>query len=627
MTRMSLLLVLAALLAAGCSLLDRGPDPREQATTAATRFLEEWAAGDVAAAAARTDDPTAAETLLGEVADRLAVDEARFEPGEAEGCGDGDPCTVDFTATLTLRALGEWTYDSSAALRRTGEGDDADWLVRWAPSVVHPELVDGATLSRSRGVPSRASILDRQGRPLTEERRVVVLGVEPRRMTDPEAVYGALAGVGVDRDRFAARGAAAQPDHFVEAITLREEQFAAAGSLLAGLPGIVTRDGTRALAPTPAFARAVLGTVGPATEETLADAGPYASPADQLGASGLQRAFQERLAGRPGGRIEVVRDGETVATLHEFSPQPGAPLPTTLDLDVQTAAEQALEGVAKTTALVAIDVPSGGVLAAANAPDAGVDRALSGQYPPGSTFKIVSASALLRAGVAPDEPVPCPSTTTVGGKRFKNYEFTEVADADFRDAFAASCNTSFVQLTDRLPEQALPQEATASGLGAEWDLGLPAFSGDVPEPVDVVDEAAAMIGQSRVLASPLSMATVAATVAGGVPRPPVLLPDDAPPGPAGDALPEGQVSTLREYMRAVVTEGTGRALAPYGEVHAKTGTAEYGTEVPPRTHAWLVGYRGDVAFAVLVEDGASGSADAAPVAARFLDALDTSRTG
>jgi cell division protein FtsI/penicillin-binding protein 2 len=75
-------------------------------------------------------------------------------------------------------------------------------------------------------------------------------------------------------------------------------------------------------------------------------------------------------------------------------------------------------------------------------------------------------------------------------------------------------------------------------------------------------------------------------------------------------------------MRAVVTEGTASALASYGEVHAKTGTAEYGTDDPPRTHAWLIGYRDGVAFAVLVEDGASGSSEAAPVVARFLEELD-----
>jgi cell division protein FtsI/penicillin-binding protein 2 len=418
---------------------------------------------------------------------------------------------------------------------------------------------------------------------------------------------------------------------FVEAVTLRAEVWAEQAGELAGQPGVVVKEGTRSLAPSASFARAVLGGVGPATEELLAAAGPTASAVDQVGTSGLQAAHQRRLAGRPGGEVRLLRDGEVEEVLHTFQAVPGEPLGTSLDLDVQAAAERAVAAATKQTALVALDVVDGGVLAAANAPEAGLDRALSGQYPPGSTFKIVSASALLRAGLSPDDPVECPATTSVGGKRFKNYEFTDVPRADFRDAVAASCNTTFVQLTDRLDDDALPDEAAAFGLGADWDLGVPAYAGSVPEPVDVVDEAAAMIGQSQVLASPLSMASVAATVASGRPVTPWLVEESSTAGgsgtagergTAGEPLPHELAEQLRSLMRAVVTEGTASALAPYGEVHAKTGTAEYGSDDPPRTHAWLIGYRDGVAFAVLVEDGASGSSEAAPVVARFLEELD-----
>ena len=91
----------------------------------------------------------------------------------------------------------------------------------------------------------------------------------------------------------------------------------------------------------------------------------------------------------------------------------------------------------------------------------------------------------------------------------------------------------------------------------------------------------------------------------------------------GAALPAEQVAQLRELMRAVVTNGTGGAVAgiPGGDVFGKTGTAEYGDEDPPETHAWFTGYQGDIAFAVLVEDGSFGGTVAAPVAARFLTAL------
>ena len=616
--------VTLALVSAACSLLDRGPDPREQASAAAAELLAAWSSGDLAAAAAATDDPPAAEELLTAVTERLAVTAVRAEAGTPSGCEEQAPCTVPATVTLTLRSLGEWAYETVLEVAPEGAVDggdpaeDAPWTVTWQPSVIHPRLTADTELGRVRELPPRASILDRQGRPLTADRPVVTVGVEPQRLEDADGVYAGLERLGVDRQRFADHVAAAPPDQFVEAVTVRADVWALEAGELAEAPGVVTREGTRSLAPSASFARALLGGVGPATEEALAAAGPLASPVDQVGTSGLQGAYEERLAGRPGGEVRLLRGDEVVEVLHTFEAEAGEALATTVDLDVQAAAEEAVAGSGKQTALVALEVATGGVLAAANGPDAAVDRAFSGQYPPGSTFKVVSASALLRAGLSPDQPVDCPATTTVGGKRFKNYEFTEVPGADFRDAVAASCNTAFVQLTDLLGAGALPAEATAFGLGADWELGVPAFSGSVPEPVDVVDEAATMIGQSRVLASPLAMASVAATVASGQARPPVLLPGT---GATGSALPPDQAAQLQELMRAVVTEGTASALVSYGEVHAKTGTAEYGTDDPPRTHAWLIGYRGDVAFAVLVEDGSSGSAEAVPVVARFLDAL------
>ena len=126
-----------------------------------------------------------------------------------------------------------------------------------------------------------------------------------------------------------------------------------------------------------------------------------------------------------------------------------------------------------------------------------------------------------------------------------------------------------------------------------------------------------MIGQDRIVASPLIMAGVAGTVAEGRWRAPRLLADD--PKRAGPRLAEA--GTLRELMRAVVTGGTGTALASLpGFVAGKSGTAEYGGGDPPPTHAWFIAFRGDLAVAVLVEGGKAGGEVAALIAARFLSA-------
>jgi cell division protein FtsI/penicillin-binding protein 2 len=177
-----------------------------------------------------------------------------------------------------------------------------------------------------------------------------------------------------------------------------------------------------------------------------------------------------------------------------------------------------------------------------------------------------------------------------------------------------------VSLTERLERDALTEAGRSFGLGEPLELGMPAAEAEVPPGRDLVARAAAMIGQDRIVASPLSMAGVIATVAEGRWRAPRLLAGDGER--AGEPLDRGEADTLRTLTRSVVTEGTGTALAPIpGEVHGKSGTAEYGGGDPPPTHAWFVAYRGDVAISVLVENGRSGGAVAAPIAARFFSAL------
>jgi cell division protein FtsI/penicillin-binding protein 2 len=190
----------------------------------------------------------------------------------------------------------------------------------------------------------------------------------------------------------------------------------------------------------------------------------------------------------------------------------------------------------------------------------------------------------------------------------------------FSEDFAQSCNTAFVSLAGRLGRGDLTRVARAFGLGERLAPGTPAPAADVPPPRDAVGKAAMMIGQDRIVASPLAMAGVAATVADGRWRAPRVLANADER--AGRPLDAGTLDTLRGLMRAVVTSGTGTALAGLpGEVRGKSGTAEYGGGDPPPTHAWFVATRGDVAIAVLVEGGESGGRVAAPIAARFFGAL------
>jgi cell division protein FtsI/penicillin-binding protein 2 len=188
---------------------------------------------------------------------------------------------------------------------------------------------------------------------------------------------------------------------------------------------------------------------------------------------------------------------------------------------------------------------------------------------------------------------------------------------------ANSCNTALISQRDELTGEDLAGAAAALGLGVDHDLGFPAFFGQVPEPASATEQAASLIGQGKVLASPMAMAAVAASVAEGRTVVPRLLPDlnDPEADPADPLTPE-EADSLRDMMRAVVTEGTARFLEdlPGDPVSAKTGTAEFGTGTPPDTHAWMIATQGDLAVAVFVEEGQSGSQTAGPILEEFLRA-------
>ncbi|HET6818040.1 MAG TPA: penicillin-binding transpeptidase domain-containing protein, partial [Mycobacteriales bacterium] len=288
---------------------------------------------------------------------------------------------------------------------------------------------------------------------------------------------------------------------------------------------------------------------------------------------------------------------------------------------VQLAAEKALADETKPAALVAVRASDGAVLAVANTPDAtSYDRALEGHYPPGSTFKVVTTYALLGHGVTPTTPVPCPPTIAVGGRTFRNFEGEAAASPTFATDFAISCNSAFIGASRRLAPKDLPDAAQSFGLGGRWTLPLPSYSGSVPPATDAVTLAADSIGQGSVSVSPLAMAMVAAAVDAGVVHAPTLVTDPKQGvAPAdGQSLDAARVARLRALMLKVVQSGTAAKAGLPAGTHGKTGTAEFGTGPHPKTHAWFIGWRGGVAFAVLVEGGGVGGAVAAPIAARFL---------
>lgn len=388
-----------------------------------------------------------------------------------------------------------------------------------------------------------------------------------------------------------------------------------------GQPFIVER-------PEGDLAREVIGVAGEATAEQIEQSGGRLEIGDVTGRSGLERSADDVLAGRLGVVVSSMDLEADVEPREVFRVEAvdGDDLLISLDESMQLAAQAALADIGPPSALVAIRPSTSQVLAVASGPGSnGLSTATLGQYAPGSTFKVITSLAALRAGSTPESTVECPATITVDGRDFKNYgdyPASGVGTITLRTALANSCNTAMIGLGDVVSQDDLAEAAEALGLGIVAPLGVPYFEGVVPRDATAVQHAASMIGQDRILVSPLTMASVAASVAAGETILPTLVePRGGTERPtAGRPVTAEEALLLRSMMEAVVTEGSGRLLAdlPGPPAAAKTGTAEYGTATPPRTHAWMIAVQGDLAVSAFVEDGPGGSTTAGPILEAFL---------
>lgn len=369
--------------------------------------------------------------------------------------------------------------------------------------------------------------------------------------------------------------------------------------------------------------RQLVGILAPATVQEAQRLGTPYEKGDVIGKSGIQQRFETRLAGTPTTTISIADTSDhVVKTAVDFPGKPGENVRTSLDPHVEQAAANALQGQSKPTSMVVMRPATGQILAVANIPG-GFDRAIQGSYPPGSTFKVITAYALLQNGLTPAAKVDCPKTANVGGQTIHNAESEQLGSITFSDAFAQSCNTAFALQTSKLLSPTkLANAAGIFGFNQKVDPGVRVNAGSFPTPTSDAELALAGFGQARDVSNALSMAGVAAAIANGTWRPPSLVTDPQIPQKAAATKLDAQItSQITAMMQAVVTSGTAKPAGLPAGTAGKTGTAEYGSGPNLPTHAWFMGFRGDVAFAVVVEGGGFGAKAAAPIAARFLNSL------
>ncbi len=532
----------------------------------------------------------------------------------------GSKASVAVTEHLDLRVVGRWTVHSVLRLRLVS----GHWKVLWSAATMNPALGDDGHYSLAYDWAPRAPILAANGTIISPAAPTAVeIGLEGKYLKKPASVESSLVSAGATAQEASSAVAAAKADPaaFEPVFTVSWSRYEELKPTLYPIPGVFFQAlGGEGYTPTPLVG--VVGSLGSVTKAQLKQLGPPYTKTSLVGEGGLEAAYQRQLAGTPGATISAVVPGRT-RVLATWAPKAGTAVRTTLDLQVETDAADALEAAPNEAALVAIEASTGKVLAVANTSQ-GSDLGLEGAQPPGSTMKVITATALVAKGLTPQSPASCPTTIDVDGEVLHNAE-GESPVSDMLQAFTESCNTAFIGLTmANLGYDSLHEAALDYRVGTDLGTGMPVYDGSVPVNDGETDLAASAIGQARVLMSPLDLAMVAADIDTSTVRSPWIT-DGAPAERAATKpLPGTLVSDLHEMMLSVVESGTAAGTGLPAGTYAKTGTAEYGTGSPLPIDAWLMGFNKDIAFAMIVIDapGDGGPVDG-PIVAKFLDSLDS----
>jgi Penicillin binding protein transpeptidase domain/NTF2-like N-terminal transpeptidase domain len=576
-SRVAGLLAVAAVIVSlnACTPRPNGPEPT------AEKFFAALATGDTAAAAEVADRPADARAALNEAWAGLQA--TRLDAQILGSKYAEDTGSVTYRYTWHLPKNRTWTYDGQLNMIR----DEGRWEVRWSATDLHPKLGEHQTFALRADPPRRASVNERGGTDVLVPGHLYHYALDAsaaggRLMPTARAVADALRPFdnAMDPQRLAEQASSSKEP--LSLITLRQSDHDRVAAAIGALAGVIVTPQAELLPTDESFAPGIVNQV--------------------------KNEVEEELDGEAGWRVVTVnQNGVDVDVLNEV---PGAPAPSvtiSLDRSVQNAAQNTVNNSTGKQAMIVVIKPSTGeILAVAQnaAADAEGPIATTGLYPPGSTFKIITAGAAIERDMAtPNTLLGCPGVMDIGHRTIPNYGGFDLGTVPMSRAFASSCNTTFAELASRMPPRGLTQAAAQYGIGPDYKIeGITTVSGSVPPTVNLAERTEDGFGQGKVAVSPFGMALAAATVAAGKTPVPQLI-EGRPTIVTGDRTPISgkMLDGLRPMMRLVVTNGTADDLQSAGDVRGKTGEAEFAGG----SHSWFAGYRGDMAFAALIVGGGS----------------------
>jgi Penicillin binding protein transpeptidase domain/NTF2-like N-terminal transpeptidase domain len=557
-----------------CTPKPNGPEPTAQ------KFFTALATGDTAAAAELSDRPADARAALNEAwagLQAIRLDAQILGSKYAEDTG-----SISYRYTWRLPKNRTWTYDGQLNMVR----DEGKWEIRWSATGLHPRLGEHQTFALRADSPQRASVNERGGTDVLVPGNLYHYALDAKSaggalMPTARAVVDALRPFDntLDPQRLAEQASSSKDP--LSLITLRQSDHDRVAGAIAALPGVMITPQAELLPTDDTFAPDIINQV----KNTVVD----------------------ELDGEAGWRVvSVNQNGVDVDVLNEVPAAPAPSVTISLDRAVQNAAQGAVNTTGKKAMIVVIKPSTGEILAVAQnaAADSEGPLATIGLFPPGSTFKIITAGAAIDRDMAtPNTLLGCPGTMDIGHRTIPNYGGFDLGTVPMSRAFANSCNTTFAELASRMPPRGLTTAAAQYGIGPDYQVeGITTVSGSVPPTVNLAERTEDGFGQGKVLVSPFGMALAAATVAAGKTPVPQLI-EGRQTIVNGERTPitPKMLDGLRPMMRLVVTNGTAKDLGGSGDVLGKTGEAEF----QGGSHAWFAGYRGDMAFAALIVGGGS----------------------
>ena len=602
------------------------------------------------------------------------------------------PADVPYTVTIHTSFFGDIVQDNELPLIReevpvpgpTGgvAGTRDEWRVQWKPSLIFVQLDDRSLVHFFTRVPRRGTIYDREGRPLALDADLTVVGIVPDQISDKEAVIAALSqALGLPEGDVRAQVETTLPSYyFIPVKTLpygtppeEVQKFRDMVNL-----GVVVREQAQRVYPYGSAAAHTLGYMAEVTEEQLKTLGAKGfRPGDKIGAFGLEGAYDALLAGERGALLAtILPEGSISRTIAEKPAVPAKDIYLTIDIDVQLKAEAELGE--RVGSIVVMDPTDNSVLALASYPrfdpnafirglsaeefnalssdsrQPFLHRPLLAEYPPGSTFKVVTAAAgLEKGGFSTESTFHCVPVWTRLGEEFaqKNWQTVDRGYLTVSEGLMASCNPVFFDIAvalDQADPRILPEFARAFGYGSPTGIGLDEAGGTVPDPKwkeetmgdawYTGDATNMAIGQGFVKATPLQIANAYSAIAGpGVLRKPLLITKIAQPGSAVSQefqtetihplpISPGTLEAIR-YGLYLVTQSSGGTsyqtwVGSSVDAAGKSGTAEdisFGAN-----HVFFVAYanRSDPSILALaaLETGESGSQEAGPMVRHILEA-------